>query len=109
MNPLGVIKNTLGKRGLARIDVGADADVAQFGQLAAHCLILRVPELAQWSPSADDLAEVASRLAAGSFPGSCACRSNASIACFKKRKTGTKHVPVQKLLLLTNSVRKGKA
>jgi hypothetical protein len=68
-----------------------------------------VPELAQWSQSAFNRAEAAFCLAAGISPGSSACRSNASIACFKKRKTGTKHVPVQKLLLLTNSVRKGKA
>ena len=36
MDPLGVEQNPLGERGLARVDVGRDADVSDLVNVATH-------------------------------------------------------------------------
>src|SRR5205823_2583790 len=37
----GVIKDALGDGGFTRVDVGADSDVANFGEVARHLVLLK--------------------------------------------------------------------
>ena len=63
MDPVRVEEDALGQRGLARIDVGADADIANFGEVECH--LGKVP--VEGVPSFEQTARVSGARSAGSI------------------------------------------
>jgi hypothetical protein len=108
VNALGVEKNPFCKRGLAGIDVGADSNISQSGQITVHCLFLRFPfrpVLRRVRPSLPRQSSfgVKSRTTAGLPAGTFDV-----YACFPEKKTGTQTRARQELVFLTKPGEKEK-